>query len=114
MRCPRCVPGCRLWHEGHVVVIDVSQSVEKEHPRALEFLRMDCQNATDYFRRSGVVVMTPRELFDYVVHAALATPEEERAYIEEVSASSGQAGRPGQGQGRGMGGAAAGGTGSTC
>jgi RIO kinase 1 len=66
-----------------VVIIDVSQSVEREHPRALEFLRMDCQNITDYFRRShGVPVMTPRELFDFTVHAGLGSVEAERAYIE--------------------------------
>jgi len=72
----------RLWHDGHVVVIDVSQSVEKEHPRALDFLRMDAQNVTDFFRRRAVTVMTPRELFDYAVHAGLASQEEERAYVE--------------------------------
>ncbi|RYY33493.1 hypothetical protein EON62_04190 [archaeon] len=77
---------CRLWHSGQVVVIDVSQSVEREHPRALEFLRMDCQNITDYFRRGGVVVMTPRELFDFVVHASLPNAEEEQKYLEEVRA----------------------------
>jgi len=71
-----------LWHDGRVVIIDVSQSVEKEHPRALEFLRMDAQNITDYFRRQGVTVMTPRELFDYVVHASLPTPEEEATYVQ--------------------------------
>jgi hypothetical protein len=43
--------GCRLVHadlseynmlywQGHVMLIDVSQSVETDHPRALEFLRM--------------------------------------------------------------------------
>ena len=62
----------------------MSQSVEKEHPRALEFLRMDCQNVTDYFRRGGVTTMTPRELFDYAVHASLADADAERGYIEEV------------------------------
>lgn len=56
-----------LYHAGHVMLIDVSQSVESDHPRALEFLRMDATNVTDYFRRCGVTVMTPRELFDFVV-----------------------------------------------
>lgn len=67
-----------------MVIIDVSQSVEKEHPRALDFLRMDAQNVTDFFRRMGVLVMTPRELFDYTVHASLDHADAERAYIEEV------------------------------
>jgi RIO kinase 1 len=73
-----------LVHEGKICVIDVSQSVETDHPRALEFLRMDCQNVTDYFRREGVVTMTPRELFDYVVHASLPTREAEQAYLDEM------------------------------
>ena len=75
---------CRLWHDGHVVIIDVSQSVEKEHPRALEFLRTDCQNVTDYFRRNGVLVMTPRELFDYVVHIDLLSADAETEYVRSV------------------------------
>jgi len=32
------------YHEHHLVVIDVSQSVEHAHPNALEFLRKDCTN----------------------------------------------------------------------
>jgi RIO kinase 1 len=78
-----------LWHRGHVVVIDVSQSVEREHPRALEFLRIDCNNITDFFRRLGVaLLLTPRELFDFVVHPGLTTPEEEQAYLEAVLTAS--------------------------
>lgn len=73
-----------LYHNGHVVVIDVSQSVETDHPRALDFLRVDCQNVTDFFRRAGVLTMAPRELFDYVVHASLASKEDEQAYMDEM------------------------------
>jgi hypothetical protein len=32
------------YHRGHVVIIDVSQSVEHEHPNALSFLRRDATN----------------------------------------------------------------------
>jgi RIO kinase 1 len=39
-----------LWYENEVIIIDVSQSVETHHPRALEFLRMDCTNVTDFFK----------------------------------------------------------------
>lgn len=73
-----------LVYKGHIVVIDVSQSVETDHPRALEFLRMDCQNITDYFRRNGVIVMTPRELFDYIVHQNLSTRENEQQYLDDM------------------------------
>lgn len=32
------------YFKGEIVVIDVSQSVEHDHPHALEFLRKDCNN----------------------------------------------------------------------
>ena len=40
-----------LWFENEIVVIDVSQSVEWDHPRATEFLRKDCANVRDFFSR---------------------------------------------------------------
>ena len=33
-----------LWYEGKCWLIDVAQSVEPEHPSALEFLMRDCTN----------------------------------------------------------------------
>eukprot|EP00349_Pseudokeronopsis_sp_Brazil_P012270 CAMPEP_0202976154 /NCGR_PEP_ID=MMETSP1396-20130829/74958_1 /ASSEMBLY_ACC=CAM_ASM_000872 /TAXON_ID= /ORGANISM="Pseudokeronopsis sp., Strain Brazil" /LENGTH=215 /DNA_ID=CAMNT_0049712963 /DNA_START=249 /DNA_END=896 /DNA_ORIENTATION=+ len=38
-----------LYFKGEVHVIDVSQSVEHDHPMALEFLRRDCVNINDFF-----------------------------------------------------------------
>ncbi|XP_076341505.1 RIO kinase 1 [Tachypleus tridentatus] len=55
-----------LYHEGKLCLIDVSQSVEQDHPRALEFLRKDCTNITDFFRKQGVPTMTVKELFDFI------------------------------------------------
>lgn len=55
-----------LYHEGKIVIIDVSQSVEHEHPHALEFLRKDCTNITDFFRKKDVSTMTVKELFDFI------------------------------------------------
>lgn len=55
-----------LYHEGNVVIIDVSQSVEREHPSAFEFLRNDCTNVSEFFRKKGVSTMTVKELFDFV------------------------------------------------
>lgn len=40
-----------LWHKGQVWVIDVSQSVEPNHPQALEFLIRDCINVTEFFKK---------------------------------------------------------------
>ena len=57
------------YHRGHLIMIDVSQSVEHEHPRvrtphlpsaraeharqAIEFLRRDCVNVNRYFQSQG-------------------------------------------------------------
>lgn len=46
---PLC-PGPRRYHGGGVYIIDVSQSVEHDHPHALEFLRKDCANVNGEWR----------------------------------------------------------------
>lgn len=49
-----------------MVIIDVSQSVEHDHPCALMFLRKDCTNVNAFFRKHNVCVMTVKELFEFV------------------------------------------------
>lgn len=49
-----------LYHKGELYIIDVSQSVEHDHPHALEFLRSDCLNITDFFGKRGVPTMTSK------------------------------------------------------
>ena len=53
-----------LYSNGEIVLIDVSQSVDLDHPKALDFLREDCKHVNDFFRRRGVPTLTVRELFD--------------------------------------------------
>lgn len=56
-----------LYHRRQVVIIDVSQSVEGDHPMALDFLRRDCVNIRDFFARAGVTpVLGLRELFEFI------------------------------------------------
>jgi RIO kinase 1 len=55
-----------LYYKGHLWIIDVSQSVEHDHPNALVFLRKDCENVGDFFRKHSVSVMSTRELFDFI------------------------------------------------
>jgi RIO kinase 1 len=56
-----------LWHDEMIYVIDVSQSVETDHPSAIDFLRKDISNVNDYFRKIGNLnVMTTRQLFEFV------------------------------------------------
>lgn len=72
-----------LYYEGHLHIIDVSQAVDLDHPRALDFLREDCAHVSDFFKKHGVAVMTIRELFDFIVDPSI-TDESIDSYLEEV------------------------------
>jgi len=75
-----------LYHpkEKRVYIIDVSQSVEHEHPYAMDFLRMDCNNVNRFFKSKGVAVMTLRELFEFVTDPELRTEEAVERRLEEI------------------------------
>eukprot|EP00741_Cyanophora_paradoxa_P006324 tig00000980_g6131.t1 len=60
-----------LYHRSQLFFIDVSQSVEHDHPHALDFLRLDCENIMNFFSKLGVPVMTTRELFEFVTDITL-------------------------------------------
>ncbi|ENN78070.1 hypothetical protein YQE_05464, partial [Dendroctonus ponderosae] len=60
-----------LYYNGMVYIIDVSQSVEHDHPLALNFLRLDCTNITTYFRKKGVATLIVRELFDFITDPSI-------------------------------------------
>jgi RIO kinase 1 len=55
-----------LYHDHKLYIIDVSQSVEHDHPRSLEFLRMDIKNVSDFFRRKGVHALPERAIFEFI------------------------------------------------
>ena len=47
--------------------------MEYDHPNALEFLRKDCINVNNYFRRRhGVAVMSGKELFDFITDLSVS------------------------------------------
>ncbi|XP_072991108.1 uncharacterized protein [Typha latifolia] len=72
-----------LYFEGHLYIIDVSQSVDLDHPSALDFLKEDCLHVTDFFKKHGVAVMTVKELFDFVIDLSIAD-EDVDGYLEKV------------------------------
>jgi len=72
-----------LYHDGRLYIIDVSQSVEHDHPRSLEFLRMDIKNVGDYFRRQGVDVLPERTVFNFITAPEGPTEEPELAAAVE-------------------------------
>ncbi|KAM9844871.1 serine/threonine-protein kinase RIO1 [Aulostomus maculatus] len=72
-----------LYHDGDAYIIDVSQSVEHDHPHALEFLRKDCSNVNEFFEKHGVAVMTVRELFDFVTDPSITCHNIDQ-YLEKM------------------------------
>lgn len=68
-----------LYHNDKLWLIDVSQSVEHDHPRSLEFLRMDIKNVSEFFRRKGVDVLLEKTTFGFVVDTQGSTATEDIA-----------------------------------
>lgn len=73
---------CRLVHadlsEYNMIVhmqllymIDVSQSVQPEHPMSLDFLRMDIKNVNRYFEKLGLEISPERAIFQFVISEKL-------------------------------------------
>lgn len=75
-----------LFHDGHIWIIDVSQSVDQDHPRCLEFLREDLLHVIQFFAKRDVAVPTVRELFDFVVDPAI-NEDNVDAVLEALSES---------------------------
>lgn len=74
-----------LYHKRQIIIIDVSQSVEDDHPMALDFLRRDCANVNDFFTRSGVeIVIGLRELFDFITAEEEALEDSEARAVEDL------------------------------
>jgi RIO kinase 1 len=64
-----------LYHQNKLFIIDVSQSVEHDHPRSLEFLRMDIKNVSDFFRRKSVEVLSEQAIFGFIIsHGTVQEP----------------------------------------
>ncbi|KAK0538880.1 Serine/threonine-protein kinase rio1 [Tilletia horrida] len=68
-----------LYHEGHLWIIDVSQSVEHDHPRSFDFLRADIQHVNDFFQKQGGVrVIGLRAMFEYITRPEEVSLEQVR------------------------------------
>ncbi|QSL65682.1 hypothetical protein MERGE_002995 [Pneumocystis wakefieldiae] len=76
-----------LYHSKVLYIIDVSQSVEHNHPRSLEFLRMDISNVNDFFRKNGVTCFNAKAIFDFVISdsGGMTKEEIEKTLIEMQS-----------------------------
>lgn len=78
-----------LYFNGDAYIIDVSQSVEHEHPSALLFLRRDCTNIMKFFKRKGVATMNLKDMFNFITDATITESnlEECLAALSEKSAN---------------------------
>ena len=56
-----------LFHKDKPYIIDVSQSVEHDHPRSLDFLRMDIKNVNDFFKRKSVNALRDRVVYEWLL-----------------------------------------------
>ncbi|WRT68011.1 uncharacterized protein IL334_004986 [Kwoniella shivajii] len=66
-----------LLHQDHLWIIDVSQSVEHDHPKAFDFLRADLQNVEDFFGRLGVKCLGLRKAWEFAVTENIGITREE-------------------------------------
>ncbi|KPM06120.1 RIO kinase 1-like protein [Sarcoptes scabiei] len=72
-----------LYHDSKIYMIDVSQSVEHDHPYSLEFLRKDCVNINEFFGKKGVLTMNTKELFDFITDPNINDSNIDR-YLEKA------------------------------
>jgi len=58
-----------LYYKKIVYFIDVSQSVEHDHPHALEFLRKDCMNVIEFFSKRILSrrLLNLKKLYDFLM-----------------------------------------------
>mmetsp|Transcript_29019 Transcript_29019/g.46939 ORF Transcript_29019/g.46939 Transcript_29019/m.46939 type:complete len:577 (-) Transcript_29019:532-2262(-) len=72
-----------LYYNELLYFIDVSQSVEHDHPHALDFLRKDCDNIVQVFGRMGVPVMSVKQLFDFITDVLMQDKDIEN-FLEQM------------------------------
>lgn len=73
------------YHESHIYIIDVSQSVEQDHPLAFDFLRADIHNVNEYFARISrgeVQVLSLRQTWEYITRESVGLRKEEELGID--------------------------------
>jgi len=72
-----------LYYKKSLYFIDVSQSVEHDHPQALSFLRSDCNNITDWFTKRGLSCMRTKQLFDFITDPTINDKNMDE-YLEKI------------------------------
>jgi RIO kinase 1 len=74
-----------LYHLSHLYIIDVSQSVEHDHPYAFDFLRADITHVDDYFSKRGRIrTLGLRKTFEWIIKPPRPTTAEERKEVDVI------------------------------
>ncbi|WBW72473.1 protein kinase, RIO family Rio1 [Schizosaccharomyces osmophilus] len=73
-----------LYHKGKIYLIDVSQSVEHDHPGSFEFLRMDILNVTSFFKRFDADCLSLPSLFKFVTENGSVEKQDMKNRLEEL------------------------------
>jgi RIO kinase 1 len=76
-----------LFHRGEIYIIDVSQSVEHDHPQAMNFLKRDIVNVNRFFSASGhQEVLSLQQVFRFIttVEGVPAEREKHAEYLLRV------------------------------
>ncbi|KAG8745840.1 protein kinase rio1 [Ceratobasidium sp. 414] len=71
-----------LYHNAHLYIIDVSQSVEHDHPSALDFLRTDIRNVEAFFG-GQVHTLGPRRVFEFITKEDIAQGQGDQVFALE-------------------------------
>ncbi|SCW02292.1 LAFE_0F03224g1_1 [Lachancea fermentati] len=74
-----------IIHKGRLFMIDVSQSVQPEHPMSLDFLRMDIKNINSYFEKMGIEIFSERMIFQFVISETLERFEGDYSSVEDLT-----------------------------
>ena len=64
-----------LYTRDELWLIDVSQSVEHDHPMSLEFLWWDIININDFFEKWAIDVLTTKHAFDFITEFKMQEPD---------------------------------------
>jgi RIO kinase 1 len=75
-----------IVHEKQLYIIDVSQSVEHDHPNSLVFLRSDIANVSKFFKDHQVPVLSMRRLFEFIVDPTISDTQALQMLDEERTA----------------------------
>ncbi|KAG8214661.1 RIO1-domain-containing protein [Butyriboletus roseoflavus] len=71
-----------LYHNAHLYIIDVSQSVEHDHPHAFDFLRNDIKNVEEFFERFGVRCLGLRRCFEFITRDESGAKENDSELLQ--------------------------------